>query len=81
MLSYLHAVYDNNTFPTLREVFGRQDAAAYIKVKFNHVHHICYMLLQAAITHCLFFNVEDRSRGALRGACHALQGLVTSHYR
>ncbi|BDA44303.1 probable D-arabinono-1,4-lactone oxidase at N-terminal half [Coccomyxa sp. Obi] len=27
----LPLVYDNNTFPTLREVFGRPDAAAYIK--------------------------------------------------
>ena len=27
----LPIVYDNNTFPTLRELFGRPDAAAYIK--------------------------------------------------
>jgi hypothetical protein len=27
----LPIVYDNNTFPTLRELFGRPDAGAYIK--------------------------------------------------
>ncbi len=32
LLFHSFAVYDNNTFPTLREVFGRPDAAAYIKV-------------------------------------------------
>ncbi len=30
----LPIVYDNNTFPTLRELFGRPDAGAYMKARF-----------------------------------------------
>ena len=34
LCAFWGTVYDNNTFPTLKEIFGRPDAAAYLKVHF-----------------------------------------------